>query len=52
LAVKEDKIGMAAVHAMGRQVAKAALQLKAGRIALEAAGVEIESRAVYQEIET
>ena len=51
-AVKEDKIGMAAVHAVGRQVAKAAFQMKAGRIALESAGIEIKSRAVFQEIKT
>jgi len=51
-AVKEDKLGMAAVYAVGRQVAKAALQMKAGRLALEKAGFEIKSKAVFQEIKT
>ena len=37
---------------MGRQVAKAALQIKAGKLALEGAGVEIKSTGVFQEIKT
>lgn len=51
-AVKEDRIGMPAVYAMGRQVAKAALQIKAGKLALEGAGVEIKSTGVFPEIKT
>lgn len=49
-AVKEDRLGMSAVHAVGRYVAKAALQMKAGRLALEEAGIEMKSSAVYPEI--
>jgi multimeric flavodoxin WrbA len=49
-AVKEDRLGMAAVHAVGRQVAKAALQTKAGKLGLEKAGFEIKSKALYPEI--
>ena len=41
---------MAAVHAVGRQVAKAALQTKAGKLGIEKAGFEIKSEAMYPEI--
>ena len=51
-AVKEDRLGMAAVYAVGRQVAKAALQIKAGKIALEKAGIEIKSIGTFPEIKT
>jgi multimeric flavodoxin WrbA len=49
-AVKEDRLGMSAVYAVGKQVAKAALQTKAGSLALQEAGFEIQSSAVYPEI--
>jgi len=43
-AVKEDLAGMFTMQAAASQVVQAALQMKAGRLALEKAGVEMKSR--------
>jgi multimeric flavodoxin WrbA len=43
-AVQEDRVGMTAIQAAASQVAMAALQMKAGRRALEQAGLQIKSR--------
>jgi multimeric flavodoxin WrbA len=51
-AVKEDRLGMPSVHAVGKQVAKTALQMKAGKLALEEAGIRIKSKGVFPEIKT
>ena len=51
-AVKEDRLGMAAVYAVGRQVAAAALQLKAGKAALEEAGMMLKLSGAFPEINT
>ena len=42
-AVKEDLAGMTAMHAAASQVAQAALQMKAGKLALEETGIQIKS---------
>ncbi len=46
-AVKEDLLGMTAVKGVGSQVAQVALSMKAGGLALEEAGLEIKSRALF-----
>jgi multimeric flavodoxin WrbA len=46
-AVKEDQLGMTAVKGVGSQVAQAALQMKAGKLALERAGVMLKSKAWF-----
>lgn len=46
-AVKEDWLGMAAVKGVGSQVAQAALQMKAGKMALDEAGLQIKSSAWF-----
>jgi multimeric flavodoxin WrbA len=42
-AVKEDLMGMVAMQSAATQVAQAALQMKAGRMALDEAGIELKS---------
>ena len=42
-AVKEDLVGMTAMRSAAGQVAQAALQMKAGRMALHEAGIELKS---------
>jgi len=42
-AVKEDLVGMTGMRAAASQVAQAALQMKAGKLALEEAGIQIKS---------
>jgi len=42
-AVKEDLVGITAMRAAAGQVAQAALQMKAGKLALEEAGIQINS---------
>lgn len=46
-AIKEDALGMTGVRGVASQVATAALQLKAGKLALEEAGIKIESKGVF-----
>jgi len=46
-AVKEDWIGMTAVKGVASQVALAALQMKAGKTAMEKAGLQIQSKAWF-----
>ncbi len=46
-AVKEDLMGMAAVRSVGSQVAQAAIQMKAGKLAMEEAGIRVSSRASF-----
>lgn len=42
-AVKEDPVGMTAVRAVASQVAQAALQMKAGQLALDEADIQLKS---------
>jgi multimeric flavodoxin WrbA len=42
-AVKEDQVGMTAMKAAAGQVTQAALQMKAGKLALEEAGIHLQS---------
>jgi len=46
-AVKEDLVGMTAVKGVGSQVAQAAIQMKAGKLALEEAGLQIKTRGWF-----
>lgn len=46
-AVQEDRIGMVAVRATGSALAQAALQMKAGKIALARAGVGLKARSSF-----
>jgi multimeric flavodoxin WrbA len=44
-AVKEDLVGMTLLRAAAIQVAQAALQMKAGKLALEEAGIKVQSKS-------
>ncbi len=46
-AVREDELGMTAVKGVGSQVAQAALQMKAGKLALDDAGLHLKPRAWF-----
>jgi len=46
-AVKEDWLGMTAVKGVGSQVAQAALQMKAGKLALDEAGLQLKAKAWF-----
>ncbi|MBI4596178.1 MAG: flavodoxin family protein [Candidatus Tectomicrobia bacterium] len=49
-AVKEDTLGMTGVMSVGSQIAQAALQMKAGKIAMREAGLEIKSKGGFPEL--
>lgn len=46
-AVREDQLGMTAVKGVASQVAQAALQMKAGKLALDDAGLHLKPRAWF-----
>jgi len=47
IAVKEDWMGMTAVKAVSSQVAQSALQMKAGKFALDEAGIRMKPRGYF-----